>query len=338
MLLVIVAVPHVAGTVPATQQALRQFTSYDQKLTSVGYRLAVSTRGFCKKQAPLIGLAFHDIAQYAPSEQPDARSTFAFDGHILVLAVATDSPAAKAGIQVDDAVVLINGQAVPPAVAGVSASFARTAAFLDQLEAALAAADQVSITIERAGQRREIAVKGEMGCPTRFQTRASATIFSQADGTNVEVSSGLMDFAQSDDELAGVIAHELSHNILGHRTSLDRQRIHRGLLGQFGRSARLVRDTEQQADRLSVYLLARAGYSPDGSLLFFKHYQDSHPLNFLGAPTHPAFKSRIAILQAEIARLNAMTAQGLIPYPEFLTAPPRDRLHQPPAITASQNP
>lgn len=330
-ILVIVAVPHIAAADPNVEQPLRQFTSYDQKLTSIGYRLAVSAGELCKKQAPLTGLAFHDISQYSLTQQPYARSTFGFDGHILVLAVAPDSPAAQAGIQVDDAVLLINGKTIPPGVTGGNASFARTAAFLDQLEADLAAADQVSLTIGRAGNRREIIVKGQRGCPTRYQTRASATIFSQADGTNVEVSSGLMDFTQSDDELAGAIAHELSHNILGHRTSLERQRIRRGILGQFGRSARLVRDTEQEADRLSVYLLERAGYSPRGSLLFFKHYQETHPLNFLGAPTHPGFKSRIAILQEEIARLNTMTTQGLTPYPEFLTAPPRDPPHNPPA-------
>ena len=49
-----------------------------------------------------------------------------------------------------------------------------------------------------------------------------------------------------------------------HRVRLDAARVSRGFLGNFGRNARLIRETEVEADRLSVYLLERAGYDPAG--------------------------------------------------------------------------
>ena len=45
-----------------------------------------------------------------------------------------------------------------------------------------------------------------MGVPTR----------AFADGTKVFLTRGMMRFAQSDEELALVVAHETAHNIMGH--------------------------------------------------------------------------------------------------------------------------
>jgi hypothetical protein len=46
--------------------------------------------------------------------------------------------------------------------------------------------------------------------------------------------------------------------MLRHRTRLDSGGV-AYFLGNFGRNARLIRETESEADRLSVYLLDRAG-------------------------------------------------------------------------------
>ena len=60
----------------------------------------------------------------------------------------------------------------------------------------------------------------------------------------------------------------------------------RGFLGNFGRNARRIRETEVEADRLSVYLLDRAGYDPDAAVRFWSRF-GRRGLNFLGSPTHP---------------------------------------------------
>jgi predicted Zn-dependent protease len=166
-----------------------------------------------------------------------------------------------------------------------------------------------------------IHVAAAPGCASRFQTNVSGTVDSQADGTYVEINTGLMDFAGEEDQIAAIVAHELAHNILRHRARLDAVGIHRGLLGQFGRNARRIRQTEEEADVLSVYLLDRAGYSPQAIVTFWERYDRSHILGFLAAPTHPSPKARIAMVEREVARIAQMKASGRVPRPAFMEGP-----------------
>ena len=131
----------------------------------------------------------------------------------------------------------------------------------------------------------------------------------------------MIDFAADEAQLAAVIAHELAHNILRHRARLDAVGIHRGILGQFGRNARLIRQTEVEADQLSVYLMDRAGYDPQAIITFWERYDRTHPFGFLNAPTHPGPENRIAMVRTEIARIAAMKAQGRSPRPAFMEGP-----------------
>ena len=305
-----------AGPARADPAGLRALQRYDQIVTSIGYRLATAGGDLCADKVPLTGFVLHDLAQYPASEQDDARATFGFAGEPLVLAVTPASPAAAAGLREGDALLAIDGAPVPPATRGAG-SYARMAALLAQIDGA--AADRLlDLQLRRAGQILTLHVAATPGCASRYQTNVSSTVDSQADGTYVEINTGLIDFAGAEDQIAAIVAHELAHNILRHRARLDAKGIRRGLLGQVGRSARLVRQTEEEADRLSVYLLDRAGYDPHAIIAFWDHYRRSHILGFLRAPTHMSETGRMAMVQAEIARLAAMKAAGESPRPAFM--------------------
>jgi predicted Zn-dependent protease len=117
-----------------------------------------------------------------------------------------------------------------------------------------------------------------------------------------------------------VLAHEFAHNILGHRVRLDAARVSRGFFGNFGRNAARIRETEIEADRFSVYLLDRAGYDPAAAVRFWTRF-GQHGLNFLGSPTHPNWRARIALLETEIAAIRRAHAEGREPVPPFGTPP-----------------
>ena len=70
----------------------------------------------------------------------------------------------------------------------------------------------------------------------------------------------------------------------------------RGFLGNFGSNARRIRETEIEADRLSVYLMERAGYDPAAAVRFWSRF-GRRGLNFLGSPTHPNWRRRIAVVR-----------------------------------------
>ncbi len=142
-------------------------------------------------------------------------------------------------------------------------------------------------------------------------------------GGNVFISRGLMAQLHSEPELAGVLAHEISHVVLKHHLkdiqknatknmALDMASLKAGgLVGEAAKAVARVgmegfvrglsRDDELQADRLGVVIAARAGYDPYGLPIVLQDLaalpQDESAMGqFLH--THPAPTERLAALEA----------------------------------------
>jgi predicted Zn-dependent protease len=107
-------------------------------------------------------------------------------------------------------------------------------------------------------------------------------------GGYIYINEGTLDFAQSDDELAGVIGHETGHierrhvvqnankaqilGILFDVASMFSPIIYRfGQLAEAGLLARMQRDDENEADKYGVLLMSRAGFDPDAMESFMAH-------------------------------------------------------------------
>lgn len=107
-------------------------------------------------------------------------------------------------------------------------------------------------------------------------------------GGFVYVNEGLLDFVQSDDELAGVIGHETGHierrhtvtmqnksqllNLLFGIASLFSPFIYNfGNILQAGALAKMERGNELQADQYGLQLMSRAGYDPEAMLSMQEH-------------------------------------------------------------------
>jgi len=193
------------------------------------------------------------------------------------------------------------------------------------MERILAALDEAfadghaDLLVRRGAERLTLRVPAEQGCATRFQVVPGTGLNARADGRYVQVTSAIAAYVRDDDELAAVLAHEFAHNILGHRSRLDSAGVQRGFLGNFGRNAQRIRETEVEADRLSVYLLERAGYDPAAAVRFWTRF-GPRGLNFLGSPTHPNWQRRIASFETEIALIHAARAAGRDPVPSFIPA------------------
>ncbi len=287
----------------------RAIRAYDQRVTDVGERLASRAGDLCSRTVLRTGIAVHDRSNYPKGDQGVVTQAFGLDARPQVLAVAKGSAAEAADLRPGDAIVAIDG--APPAAA--IAEFAtpqRSEAVLAALNSA-AAAGRVTLRIARDGADHDIAITPRTGCATRFYQRSGTG----ADGSVVTIDSDMIALADSDDELAALVAHELAHNILRHQERLGESGASMGLLASFGRSGRLIRQTEREADRLSVYLVERAGYDLNAIEPMWRKLAKLAPV--LRAPTHGGMDQRIAAMRAERARIAGMRARGESPRPDF---------------------
>jgi metalloendopeptidase OMA1, mitochondrial len=105
-------------------------------------------------------------------------------------------------------------------------------------------------------------------------------------GGRVIVNTGLLDFAQTDDELAVVLSHEIAHVVARHgaekMTGIAVGRLLRFLVGGFVNSDKMwtaffsltselpqSRQLEAEADQIGLFIAAKAGVCPDWAPVFW---------------------------------------------------------------------
>ncbi len=302
--------------------AYRGLAVQDVRLATVGYRLALANRSFCKKTERKPGWVLHDIAQYPDAEI--AKAAFGFETPIQISGVVANGPAEKAGLLGRDGVMSLQndeGQLKMPGFGKVSPakSYARLSGVLVDIKALLAKNERpVTVTVIRANQDRVITVQPETVCASDFQIDTSSGNNAGADGAMVSVSLDLALYAADDAELAMIVAHEFSHNILQHRAKLDNAKISRGIGRIFGKNKRAILATEIEADRLSIWLMANAGYDPDAALRFSERCRIDRCLGPLSDGTHLNWTKRIQTMKAEIDLINASPKENGLVTPPLL--------------------
>ncbi|MDN5566259.1 MAG: M48 family metallopeptidase [Psychrobacter sp.] len=137
----------------------------------------------------------------------------------------------------------------------------------------------------------------------------------------------------TDDEIAAIMAHEISHALREHsRERLSREYATQtgigvaasifglsqgqaelaGTAGNLGLSLPHSRTQETEADQLGLELMARAGYNPQAAITLWQKMQNAsqgEPPQFLS--THPTSSSRIAQLQALMPKVMPLYQQSL---------------------------
>ncbi|AMO70749.1 hypothetical protein AZE99_01775 [Sphingorhabdus sp. M41] len=299
--------------------AIKGLQLLDQRLNAIGYRLVDANAPYCDQKIARTGLLLNDVAQYA--DQATARFALGFEGSIGITAVAPHSPAETAKLSPGDTLFAINALPVDdiaiddPELSNEQPVYRRVAAINQLLEDTLAE-DNIQLTISHGGISRIVPVGRVMTCPGRFQIRVSADRSASADGKMVSVSSGLAEYFLNDDEFAAVVAHELAHNLLKHREQLDAKNVNRGFFGQFGKSAGEIKAAEIEADRLSIWLMANAGYDPQAAVRFWTRYGEEHGKGIFSASTHYRWKKRVKLFEEEMAKMAATKAvEGKYPPP-----------------------
>jgi hypothetical protein len=301
---------------PDATVLLRALRALDNRVATIGDRLAIANAPLCRQRQHQHGLAIHDLSQYPLAGRPAVISAFGLDRGPAILALAAGGAAARAGLQLDDVVIAADGSPLPRPARDVYDSFAPTERMIEALEHAFADGAAV-LEVRRGAAVRRFRVEAVSGCASRFQVVPSEKRAAKADGRYVQLTSASVAFTRSDHELAAFIAHELAHNILQHRVRLNQAGVVWDAPVRSPGEARLFQTTEFEADRLAIHLMDRAGYDPAAAVRLWTR-QSREPQGPRSG-SHPSWASRIAAMEAEIASIRRARADGRaarVPLPE----------------------
>lgn len=272
----------------ANQVVLARLQAYDESVGTIGYALARNGVALCPDSVvPLAGMRIHTIGQYGRAVRADARAIFGLGDTPAILALPADGAAAKAGLKQGDWILSINGIGQKSGT-----GYEGVARFDDALATALAT-PPAKLQVERAGTRLTVSLAGLPGCASLVELIPGKKLNAAADGSIVQITTGVLEQARDDDELAFIIAHEMAHNILKHGERLDR----------IGRSAANIRATEAEADRLGLKLMKAAGYDPSAAARFWTRFGRKTGSGIFSDGTHMRTKDRVRFLQDEASKL-----------------------------------
>lgn len=291
------------------EQRLIALTDLDQRVARVGYRLSAANAELCPAVRNSAGWLLHAASQYSPELRPGAETRFGLDGDLPgLLAVPEGSAADLAGLRRGDLLLSVNGRALSRGVYRRSAAFEGIEVNIQRLDLALAAGP-VAITFRRDGNDQTLTVTPQRACGYDVQLDPSDELNARADGKRLYITTAMAGFTTTDDELAVVLGHELAHHVLGHRGWHEAEARGRQTqtLPAFNSAAG---GAERQADRVGLYLAARAGFETAIAPAFWRRFGDYNWRVRYPGWSHPSAEARARALEAVQAELSARRASG----------------------------
>ncbi len=220
------------------------------------------------------------------------RSTYGLTGDIYIGALAETGPGTKAGLAVNMTIAAIDGHVLAALPAPSRKNpFTRLHRVQDLLDDAAARDGTVALT---PADHRTLRVTAVPACRVTVKVDDEQ---SYANATRDEIRLGrrYLDATGGDPALiAALLAHEMAHAVLNHQAQIAASH----------RAIDVVRRTEREADRLSVWLLANAGYPPEAASALQRTVipRLTGPLGL--DPTHGNWRERARLIDAEIATLK----------------------------------
>jgi hypothetical protein len=247
------------------------------RLARVAERIRVHGAELCPVQSPVLGVVFLSRKEIYFGD-PNAITLLPWDARARIFAVVEDLPAQRAGLEEGDVVVRIDGKRVgdPEDVRGLRVDSVRS---------------DFEIEFERERARRVVTVEHVPGCEEAPSLCLHDRVNAWASYHRTLVTTAMMRFVRSDDELANVVGHELAHNVLQHRGA---------------------RRHEEEADYLGSYFAARAGYDPGRAIDFWKRYATRDLAGMLhhAKRSHPTYPARIQALEAALREIREKQERG----------------------------
>lgn len=194
--------------------------------------------------------------------------------------------------------------------------------------------------------RASTALCTEMGQPQencQFQVILDPSergLNAHADGQNVTIYPAMVDFAQNDNHLAFVIAHEFAHNIMRHVQAQQKNVTvgtifgamadiaagaaganTQGMFSKVGQQQGVLRYStgfESEADYVGLYILARAGFAIEQAPDFWRIMSQASPDSIYISQSHPTNPARTIAMVKTVAEIRGKQRGGQRLVPNIL--------------------
>jgi Zn-dependent protease with chaperone function len=296
------------------------------RIYNISYPLLAANADFCgRATAPSLGMSAWNIYGVNKNYRAAANRIFGIDGRLAVKAVAHNSPAARAGIRAGDVIVAINGQTIPDGDSALKIA--------DQL-VRKSGYNRIDFMIERKGRAITTTASPVKACnfPVILDYDSSQ-INAFADGEKIVITKGIVRFAENDNEIAMIIAHELGHSAMNHVGKMQ-QNAGIGMLGglavdsllsaagvgtgrQFSQiggqmaAQRFSVPFEQEADYIGMYFMERAGYDASGVANFWRRMAAEGQASIAQRTTHPASAERYLAIERAYGEIADKKRRGI---------------------------
>ena len=276
---------------PTSAQTAASLWEQDLRLAQMAERIGGANAHLCRQTMPLTGLIVHSADQYG-----DGTSAWFVNGAASVAQVLPGSVAERAGLLPGDGVIAIGGTPV--------ATLPRRAGYPlrdEAFEAIAQVPGPVTLDIMRDGAARRVELDAPPGCRVLVEVLADDGNTARSDGRVIQISHALAS-RLNEAGLAVIFAHELAHSVLEHQRRLRDAGVAEGLAAEFGRSRRLTRQAEVEADLLSAHLLANAGFDPAIAPAFWRdRAAEALGSRLLRSRIYPPNAERARLIEREIA-------------------------------------
>jgi hypothetical protein len=318
------APPVVTAKMAAARQQLSQMVALQDRLYRVAGPLLINNADLCRNQARnLLGFTAKNKYSYSGEFVDAAQAVLNYGDRLEVASVLAGSGAARVGLRKGDVLVAADGKLLP---VGANAE-TEAAAVLGPL---VSANKVLTLTIARNGNNQQLRVPVTRACAFKIDIGNSDNINAYSDGQRVMITRGMVNFAQSDDAIAYVLAKDIAHNVLGHAATTKQAYTVGGiidnlvsvrpdlsmLIGTAGVKP-MPQELDAAADNLSLYMVARAGYNVEGARAFWQRLATQYPATVLNGYTanHPAVAYRLTTIDKTVAAIRSKQSnkQPLVP-------------------------
>jgi len=288
-------------------------------LATINFRLVTANDALCDTHLPQSGLVVQERTQFSPAIRAAAARFFHLEDGPAIMAVVPGSPADKAGLKPDDVLTAINGLALPVPPPGGDAepkraSFTAIVALNGLIDRELGRGPTI-FSVRRGGKALDLTLTPVSGCRSRIELSLSRQMNSYADGLTATITTAVVSYTRSEDELAVVLGHEMSHNV-------QHDRDPSGHGGRIEARAVSERQSEAEADYVGVYLMARAGYDFRQAPRFWQRFGKDYGLGIFASGSHPGWSKRVALTETAVREIERKQASGqpLVPELPFFTS------------------